>query len=75
MLLQVLQWETYLEYFQYPRDILYKLMEVEEYRVGEEELFALEVTKHLKLPATPSSWHLLSCRRKSWEEYALILPR
>lgn len=37
-------------------------------------LAALEVTKNLKLHPTPGSWHLLSCRRKSWGEYALILP-
>lgn len=27
LLLQVLQWETHLECFQYPGDVLYKLME------------------------------------------------
>lgn len=40
---------------------------LKEYHVGEEELAALEVTKKLKLHPTPSSWNLLYCRRKSWE--------
>lgn len=72
VLLQVLQWETYLESFQYPRDVLYKLMGGWRNTL---ELAALEVTKNVKLHPTPSSWHLLSCRRKSWEKYALVLPR